>query len=94
MAEGPGPEGSEPEVDIEALQEQLASFSVDQFLLSASSTIASLAFAKLEREDLPQAKKAIDALAALLPHVEGELAADLGRALTQLQVAYAGAASA
>ena len=84
----------EPDVDIEALQEQLASFSVEQFLISAASTIASLAFAKLEREDLPQAKKAIDALAALAPLLEGELAADLAAALTRLQVAYAEAASA
>ena len=91
MAETPD---QDPEIDIEALQDQLASFSVEQFLISASSTIASLAFAKLEREDLPQAKKAIDALAALVPHLEGELAADLARALTQLQVAYASAASA
>ena len=91
MAETPD---QDPEIDIEALQDQLASFSVEQFLISASSTIASLAFAKLDREDLPQAKKAIDALAALVPHLEGELAADLARALTQLQVAYASAASA
>jgi hypothetical protein len=83
----------EPEVDMEALQEQLASFAVEQFLVSAASTIASLAYAKLERGDLPQAKKAIDALAALLPHLEGELADDLALALTRLQVAYAEAAS-
>ena len=87
-------DGEEPEIDIEALQEQLASFSVEQFLISAASTIASLAYAKLEREDLPQARKAIDALAALAPLLEGELAADLGLALTRLQVAYAEAASA
>jgi hypothetical protein len=87
-------EGEEPDVDIEALQEQLASFSVEQFLISAASTIASLAYAKLEREDLPQARKAIDALAALAPLLEGDLAADLGVALTNLQVAYAEAASA
>jgi hypothetical protein len=87
-------EGEEPDVDIEALQEQLASFSVEQFLISAASTIASLAYAKLEREDLPQARKAIDALAALAPLLEGDLAADLGLALTNLQVAYAEAASA
>jgi hypothetical protein len=87
-------ENAEPEIDIEALQEQLASFSVEQFLISAASTIASLAYAKLEREDLPQARKAIDALAALAPLLEGELAADLGLALTKLQVAYAEAASA
>ena len=87
-------ENAEPEIDIEALQEQLASFSVEQFLISAASTIASLAYAKLEREDLPQARKAIDALAVLAPLLEGDLAADLGVALTKLQVAYAEAASA
>ena len=85
---------NEPELDLEALQEQLASFSVEQFLISAASTIASLAYAKLERPDLPEAKKAIDALAALVPLLEGELGADLGLALTKLQVAYAEAASA
>jgi hypothetical protein len=86
-------DGEEPEIDVEALQEQLASFSVEQFLISAASTIASLAYAKLERGDLPQARKAIDALAALAPLLEGELAADLGLALTKLQVAYAESAS-
>ena len=79
--------------ELEELQQQLASFSVEQFLVSAASTIASLAYAKLEREDLPQAKKAIDALASLVPHVEGELAGDLKLALSRLQVAYADAAS-
>ena len=83
----------EPEVDMEALQEQLASFAVEQFLVSAASTIASLAYAKLDRGDLPQAKKAIDALASLVPHLEGDLAEDLARALTRLQVSYAEAAS-
>jgi hypothetical protein len=87
-------EEQEPEIDMEALQEQLASFPVEQFLISAGSTIASLAYAKLERDDLVQARKAIDALAALAPLLEGELAADLGLALTKLQVAYAEAASA
>jgi hypothetical protein len=86
-------EHDEPEVDIEALQEQLASFSVEQFLVSAASTIASLAYAKIESEDLEQARKAIDALGALVPHLEGPLAEDLARALTSLQLAYADAAS-
>ncbi len=86
-------EGETPEVDLEALQEQLAALSVDDFVLSAASTIASLAFAKLERRDLGQAKKAIDVLAALVPHLEGAPAGDLRNALTQLQVAYAGAVS-
>jgi hypothetical protein len=83
----------EPEPDVAALQEQLAAFDVEQFVVSAASTIASLAYAKLDRRDLPQARKAIDALAALVPLIEGELAGDLGRALANLQLAYAEAAS-
>jgi len=87
MADEPG-----EEIDVEALQEQLASFSVEQFLISAASTIASLAYAKLERQDLADARKAINALGALVPLLEGELADDLALALTRLQVAYAGVA--
>ena len=79
--------------ELEQMQEQLASFSVEQFLVSAASTIASLAYAKLERDDLEQAKKAIDAFQSLVPHLEGELAGDLKLALSRLQVAYAEAAS-
>ena len=79
------------EIDVEALQAQLAAFSVEQFLVSAASTIASLAYAKLERRDLEEARKAIDALAALVPHLEGELADDLALALTRLQLAYSDA---
>jgi hypothetical protein len=86
-------EPGEPAIDVEALQEQLAAFDVEQFIVSAASTIASLAYAKLERRDVPQARKAIDALAALVPLVEGELAPDLARALANLQLAYAEAAS-
>ena len=84
MAEDPTPE---------ELAEQLASFEVEPFLVSIASTTASLAFAKLERGDLPQAKKAIDALQSLLGHIDGELKPDLQAALTQLQVAYAAAAT-
>ncbi len=76
----------------EELAEQLASFDVGTFLISAASTVASLAFAKLEKGDLPQAKQAIDALQSLIPHVEGDFGRDLQSALTQLQVAYAAAA--
>ena len=83
----------QPPLDMDALQEQLAAFAVEQFLISAASTLASLAFAKLEGRDLTQARKAIDALAVLLPHVEGGLRGELERALTNLQVAYAAAAS-
>jgi hypothetical protein len=77
----------------EQLAEQLAGFDVEPFLVSMASTVASLAFAKLDKGDLPQAKKAIDALTDVLPHIEGELKGDLQIALTQLQVAYAAAAT-
>jgi hypothetical protein len=86
-------EGAPTPEELEELQQQLAGFDVEQFILSAASTIASLAYAKIEREDLEQARKAIDALGALVPHLEGPLADDLARALTSLQVAYADAAS-
>lgn len=82
-----------PEVDATALHEQLGGFDVAQFLVSAISTFASLADAKLDRGDLPQARKAIDALVALVPLVEGEPALDLGQALANLQVAYVEAAT-
>ena len=87
MADEPTPE------EREELQRQLASFDVEQFLVSAASTVASLAYAKLERGDLAQAKRAIDALQSLLPHIEGPLKAGLQLALTRLQTAYVEAAS-
>jgi len=77
------------ELDADAMAEQLANFDVEQFLVAAASSLASLAFAKLEKGDLAQSKKAIDALASLLPHVTGELRSDLEQALVNLQVAYA-----
>ncbi|HVC86478.1 MAG TPA: hypothetical protein VNC40_03530 [Gaiellaceae bacterium] len=83
----------EPEFDVEALQAQLAALSVQQFLVSAASTIASLAYAKLDRRELDEARQAIDALAALVPQLAGELAGDLALALTRLQIAYAEAAN-
>jgi hypothetical protein len=82
------------EVDAQALADELAAFDVDQFLVAAASTLASLASAKLEGGDLGQARKAIDALATLVPQVEGPLRGELERALTNLQLAYASAASA
>jgi len=84
VADGPG-----QEPDADALAAQLAAFDVDHFLVATASSLASLAFAKLEQGELGQAKRAIDALGALIPHVEGELKGDLEHALASLQVAYA-----
>jgi hypothetical protein len=82
---------SESEQD---LFEQIREFDVQQFLVATSSTLASLAFAKLEGNELAQAKTAIDAVSALLPLVEGDLAGDLRSAVANLQVAYASAVAA
>jgi hypothetical protein len=82
-----------PPDELEALQEQLAALGIEDFLVSAASTVASLAYAKLERGDLDQAKKGIDALASLVPHLEGGFRRDLSATLANLQVAYATAAS-
>ena len=85
----------EPTVDD--LAELLRQLEVGQFLLSTVSTLASLAFGKLEQRELAQAKAAIDAIGALLPVLEGQieegLVRDFERALANLRVAYADAAS-
>src|SRR5207237_1775189 len=79
------------------LGEALRQIEVGQFLLSTVSTLASLAFGKLEQGELAQAKGAVDAIGALLPvlkgQVEEELLRDFERALANLRVAYADAAA-
>ena len=73
-------------------EDDLFGISVEEFLVSAAATLASFAYAKLEAKDLAEAKRAIDALQSLLPHIGGELRGDLQQALTGLQVAFASAA--
>jgi hypothetical protein len=82
-----------PPEQLEDIQEQLASLGVEPFIVSAASTLATLAYAKLEAGDLPEAKRAIDAFASLAPHVQGDLGAELRRVLADLQVAYVAAGS-
>ena len=85
------------EPTIEDLAAALRQIEVGQFLLSTVSTLASLAFGKIEEGELPQAKAAIDAIGALLPVLEGQadegLRTDFERALANLRVAYVDAAS-
>ena len=68
--------------------DDLASIGVEELVVSAAATLASLAYAKLEAKDLAQAKLAIDALQSLLPHVGEDHRGDLQQALTGLQVAF------
>ena len=85
------------EPSLEDLAEAIRQIEVGQFLLTSVSTLASLAFGKLDQGELGQAKTAIDAIQAILPVLEGQvdesLLRDFERALANLQVAYADAAS-
>ena len=78
--------------DTPSPEELIGSLTVEQLVVSAAATLATLAYAKLEAKDFAEAKRAIDTLQSLVPHVEGELGRELQSALTGLQVAYAGAA--
>ena len=74
-----------------SVADDLASISVEEFLVSAAAGLASLGYARLEAKDLAQAKQAIDALQSLLPHIPGDLQTELQQALTGLQVAFVAA---
>jgi hypothetical protein len=74
------------------LQAQIAQLRVDDILVGAASTLASVAYGKLEANDRAEAKRAIDALAAIIPLLADDgLRRDLGAALANLQVAFADA---
>jgi hypothetical protein len=92
---------SEPEPELNAAQllEEIKKLRVSDLILSTVTTLAQLAYAKLEESsrDLDQARLAIDTVDVLLPkldgHVPAELSRDLGRMLGDLQLAYSSAAS-
>ena len=75
--------------DDEGFREQIEALRVADLVAGAASTLASLAYAKLAAHDRDEAKRAIDALASLVPHLDGEPKRDLGTALADLQVAWA-----
>ncbi|HJV29450.1 MAG TPA: hypothetical protein VJ645_02945 [Gaiellaceae bacterium] len=90
----------EPELTPEQLIDEIKKLKVSDLLVSTITTLAQLAYAKLEKErrDLDQARMAIDAITALLPLIEGhvpaELTRDLGKMCANLQLEYASATSA
>ena len=51
----------------------LAGLPVESIIASSASTLHGIAVAKLDRGDLAQAQKAIDALSALVGQLEGEI---------------------
>ena len=81
---------------VDAMLEAIRQAKVGQLVVSSISTFASVAYGKLEAEDLPQAKAAIDVIDALLPFLQGEeepIRRDFEQALTNLKLAYANAVS-
>ncbi len=97
----PSPEPAPAQqITPEELVEQLRRLRISDLLLSSMSTVAQLAYAKLDEQtrDLGDARLAIDSLRALLPVLEGaappELVRDLGQVVTSLQLAYASAVAA
>jgi len=96
-------QGGQPPEDeqqlIEELQAELRRLKVSDLLLQTLYTLSSLGYHRLsgEDKDLEQARLAIEALRALLPVVEGavpeEATRDFHQVLTNMQLAYAGAAA-
>ncbi len=89
----PGPGERSPLDDLAA---QIRAIRIGDFLLTTVSTLASLAYGKLEAGELDEARGAIDAIRALVPTLEGrvdeQIRRDFEQALTNLQIAYADAA--
>ena len=90
---------SEPELSPEQLVEAIKQMKVSDLLVSTVTTLAQLAFAKLEEgtRDLDQARLAIDSVRALVPQLEGHVPAevlrDLNAMVVNLQLAFASAAA-
>ena len=80
---------------LDAMLDAIRQAKVAQLLLSTVSTLASVAYGKLEMKDTAEAKKAIDAIDALVPllkdDVDEQIAKDFTQALTNLKLAYADA---
>jgi hypothetical protein len=90
------PEG---EPTQQELFDQIRRLKVSDVLLSTLPTLAQLGYAKLEPElrDLEQARLAVEGMRALVPVLEGvvpeEVLRDFRQVISNLQLAYATAAS-
>ena len=88
-------EGEELTGAVEEMLETIRQAKVAPLILSTVSTFASVAYGKLEANDLPEAKAAIDVIGALLPllpsDVDEPIRRDFDQALTNLKLAYADA---
>ena len=89
---------AEPEPTGEQLAEQIRALKISDLVLSTVSTLGQLTYVKIEANELDEARLAIDAIAALLPVLDGRADAQLVRDFVQLlanvRLSYASAVSA
>lgn len=82
--EGPTPE---------QFAEQIRQLKVADILLSTVSTLGQLAYVKLDAKQLDEARLAIDAIAALLPalqgHADEQTLRDFNQLLANVRISYA-----
>jgi hypothetical protein len=89
---------AEREPTPEELADQIRKLRISDIVLSTVTTLGQLAYVKLDAKELDQARLAIDAMAALLPtlegHVDEETHRDFNQLLANVRLAFAGAVSA
>jgi hypothetical protein len=94
-AEEPEAEAAAPPEDAAAAE--IKAIDVGSYLLLTVTNLTSLAYGKLGVKQLDDARAAIDAIAGLLPVLEGriepQLERDLEQALANLRVAYVDASA-
>ena len=88
---------ADDDVTPEKLAEQIRQLKIEDIVLSTISTLGQLAYAKLDGGELDQARLAIDAIAALLGTLEGQIdeqvLRDFKQLLANLRLAFADAAA-
>jgi hypothetical protein len=84
---------SADEETLNAMFDAIKQAKVSDLILSTITTLISVAYGKVELKEFDEAKRAIDAIDALLPLAEGQLEddmrRDLSQAVTNLKLAYA-----
>src|SRR5262249_22819224 len=89
---------ADEELTPEKLADQIRELKIEDILLSTVSTLGQLTYVKLDANELDQARLAIDAIAALIPALEGradaQLVNDYKQLLANVRMSYANAVSA
>lgn len=91
------PSVADDELTPETLAEQIRLLKIEDILVSTIMTLGQLAYAKLDAREVDQAQLAIDAIAALLPALEGRadpsVLRDFKQLLANVRLAFANTVS-